>query len=193
MSKTLINIQNGYILIQKEGINLKKTRIFLAALALFMLIAVSASAELDLKGMSDTELSALISQAQQELNSRRAASGEEQIVLYNANGIYWYITDYEKSDWTSYLTINSIVENKSDKNVTLSIDTLSVNGWDVSTFVYAQVSAGKKAKQEIAFDLSDASVEKASEITTMEAAIQVLNSDSYKTIDEVTVEFAPAF
>ena len=114
-------------------------------------------------------------------------------MLYNANGIYWYITDYEKSDWTSYLTINSIVENKSDKNVTLSIDTLSVNGWDVSTFVYAQVSAGKKAKQEIAFDLSDASVEKASEITTMEAAIQVLNSDSYKTIDEVTVEFAPAF
>ena len=172
---------------------MKKTRVFLAALALFMLIAVSVSAELDLKGMSDAELSALISQAQQELNSRRAASGEEQIVLYNANGIYWYITDYEESDWTSYLTINSIIENKSDKNVTLSIDTLSVNGWDVSTFVYAQVSAGKKAKQEIAFDLSDASVEKASEITTMEAAIQLLNSDSYKTIDEVTVEFAPAF
>lgn len=172
---------------------MKKIWAFLMATVLIMLLTVSALAEIDLKGMSDSELSALIAQAQQELNSRKAAAGDEQIVLYDANGIIWYITDYEESDWSSYLTINSIVENKSDQNVTLSVDTLSVNGWDVSTFVYAQVSAGKKAKQEISFDLSDASVEKASEITTMEVAIQILNSDSYKTIDEVTVEFTPVF
>lgn len=172
---------------------MKKIGAFLMAIALVMLFSVSALAEIDLKGMSDGELSALIAQAQQELNSRKAAGGDERIVLYDANGICWYITDYEESDWSSYLTINSIVENTSDKNVTLSVDALSVNGWDVSTFVYAQVSAGKKAKEEISFDLSDASVEKASEITTMEVAIQILNSDSFKTIDEVTVEVAPAF
>ena len=170
-------------------------KVFFTILTTICILACSCSAlaELDLSTMSDDELTALIADAQQELNSRKATDETEQPVLYDDNGIKWYITGYDMSSWSSYLTIDCVVENESNVDITLSVDTLTVNGWDVSSWFYAQVSAGKKTKEELSFDLEDANISGVDEITSMEAAFKIYNSNTYNDIDEQHITFCPVF
>lgn len=172
-----------------------RRKVFIVILSSICVLACccSALAELDLSTMSDEELTTLIADAQQELNSRKTTDQAEQPVLYDDNGVKWYITGYDMSSWSSYLTINCVVENESNVDITLSVDTLTVNGWDVSSWFYAQVSAGKKTKEELSFDFEDASISGVDEITSMEATFRIYNSNTYKDIDEQHITFSPVF
>lgn len=172
-----------------------KRKVFISIIAIICLLISScvAFAEIDLSTMSDEELSSLISQAQQELNSRKSADGNDQIVLYDSNNIKWYITGYEVSSWSSYLTLNSIVENNSNADITINVETLTVDGWDVSAWFYAQATAGKKTKEDLSFNMEDANIERVDDISNIEASIRIFNSKTYNNIDQTSVSFNPVF
>lgn len=80
------------------------------------------------------------------------------------------------------------VENNSDKNITVSTDSVCVNGYMISGSMYTQVVAGKKANDTLRFyadTLKDYGIE---QIAQMDIVFSIYDSDSYKTIftpDEV--------
>ena len=75
----------------------------------------------------------------------------------------------------------------------MQVEALTINGWDVSTWVNVELGAGRKCKQAITFDLEDADISSPSEITSMEVRIKILNTSNDSTIDERTVKLVPVF
>ena len=172
---------------------MKKALAFM--LVVTTLIPVIAFAATDLTDMTDAELGTLLQSIQQELNNRKQnnTAGNDNMTFYDEKDIKWTITDCEESGWSSFTTLNTIIENNSKYNIIAEFDSLNINGWDVSSFVYTTVGAGKKTKEEVSFDLSDADINKASEISSMEIVVKILNADNYNTIDEKKVTLTPSF
>ncbi len=77
---------------------------------------------------------------------------DNQVVVDNE---YCNVTAVKVTEPDSYdIGIKFLCENKtSDKNLTFSSSTASVNGYMVSPFMYENVSAGKKLNTELDFDL----------------------------------------
>ncbi len=75
----------------------------------------------------------------------------EETVLYDANDVK--ITAKELSfedDWYA-ATMSVLVENNSDKDLTISTQSMYVNGYKINASLYCDVSAGKKSNETIYF------------------------------------------
>lgn len=102
-------------------------------------------------------------------------------VLYDQDGIKVTVTGYEKTFFGPEITV--LVENNTDKNVTVSTEHLSVNGYMFGdVMLYADVPAGKKANDSLMF--SDEDLEKCGiqEISKLEFCIEVSDTETYDTI-----------
>ena len=126
-----------------------------AALFLALLMALSMTAALaegadtiDLSGKTAEELIALIDQARNALAELMPplADGE---VLYEDENVTITLNGAPSIEYGS-LVLPIIIVNHTDRNLLISMDNVSINGWDVSGGT-TSVSASKKARTEIDF------------------------------------------
>ena len=147
----------------------------------------------DLSKFSDDDLRAALSAIRNEL-TRRSLVTDEKTVIFDQDGIQVYLTgEYEVwgSD-TKYITFNAVVINDSESNIGVSLDDVSINGWNVYGSGIYDTVAGKKQKSGIEFNLTDAEISSFEEIEDIEFVVSAYDSDSYDTIatsDVVTLNF----
>ena len=104
-----------------------------------------------------------------------------ETVLYDADGIKVTATGYEDG-WMGP-EIKMLVENNSSKNVIVTADAVSVNGYMMPTAsLYAEVAAGKKANESMSIMLSELEYSGIDTVAEMQFYIQVTDAESWDTL-----------
>lgn len=90
-------------------------------------------------------------------------------------------------------TLKATFENNAEKNYTYYIEPSSINGISVINYLYAEVSAGKKAIEEIGFEDSILRNNGVGEYTDIEMTVQVCSEDELfeEPVAEYTVHYYP--
>ena len=182
----------------------KKTKILLIALFLVVVVLiafgggesdsgadkeiakVSTGSQTEDEEMVKTE-EALSEEAESSDNSSAPSSEvtiEEQ-VLYDENSIK--ITALGMEDGLFGTELKLLLENNSDKSITVQARNANVNGFMVSTMMSVDIAAGKKANDSLTFEtsgLKDCGIES---IATMEFFFHIFDTESWDTIVDTDV------
>lgn len=120
--------------------------------------------------------------------STKKRRGSKDKIIYEDAYVRVEYTGVELSEYGT-LYIRCIAENKSTKNLYISMEKAICNGWDVTYYSnegVVHVSAGSKSKS--AFDFSKFSeksdIKSLNEIEEFRYKIKVVDTDSYETLSE---------
>jgi hypothetical protein len=105
----------------------------------------------------------------------------EDVDLFENNGIKISYTGYDPGDGWFEPEIGLLIENNTDKNYTITVDNLSVDGYMNDGTFYAEVAAGKKINDEIGLDLDDLKKAglSADSLQKIEFYFSISNNDDY--------------
>ena len=106
---------------------------------------------------------------------------EEGIVLYDANDVKVmgrYVSD--DSFWGAAVLL--YLENNTEKNIVVSCENMSINGFMVTPYFHGDVYAGKMAVDEITILSSDLEENGITDIEDIEVSFHIYDSDTYDTI-----------
>lgn len=173
----------------------------LALFTALMLLCGTCLAEApDYTAMSDAELHAIIDAARNELAKRERTMAADT-VLIEQNDVTVYLTgkyrlwdgdDFMSGDPFCYLDLEVVVVNDSDRNVSVTIDTASVNGWVVYGSGISETTPGKKQKGELEFKISDGEAFSYEEVEEIEINFYLYDMDQWERIadvDPVIIQF----
>ncbi len=164
-------------------------KVLAAFLALLLLCGSCLAEGLDYASMTDAQLHDIVNAARNEL-TRRELVAEGKTLLFEQDGVSVYLTsgfeaDSIHTDAWYFMRAGVIVVNDSDINVRVGIESMSVNGWEVSNSGFSSVSPGKKAKDELAFNAADTDITAVEEIETIEITFRLSNADTYRFFADV--------
>jgi hypothetical protein len=117
---------------------------------------------------------------------RPAASGE--YVVYDSDDCTFIILGQEQDSIWGY-GLKYYIENKTDKGLTFSWDNVSVNGFMIDPFWATSVAAGSREVSEISFFSSSLEENDISEVSEIEFALRVYDSDNFFSDDIVNQVF----
>ena len=79
--------------------------------------------------------------------------------------------------------INVTIENKTQENITVSVDNVVISGYTINGYLYSDINAGTKINDTISlYDVKD-------DIDPLSTTFEVINSN-YDTIGEYSVSWA---
>lgn len=172
-----------------------KKKVLAMAAALALLCTPCLADGLDYASMSDEELHAVVDGARNELASRELTMAGDTVLL-DQDGVKVYLTGEKSiSPFGSYtfLRLETIVVNDSDVNASVSIESASVNGWEISGTGITKTSAGKKQKGDLSFDIAPSGAQSLEEIEDLEITLRLSDSDTFRFYgDPVTITLHPA-
>ncbi len=115
---------------------------------------------------------------------------DEGMELYNENGIRIVgKTVDENSFWGTAILL--YIENTSGKNVGISVDNMSINGFMMTPYFSTTVYDGKKSIDAITIMSSDLEENNIDSVDQVELKFHIYNADSYDTIaDSDTITFS---
>lgn len=106
--------------------------------------------------------------------------------LYNEGGIRVVGKKVdENSFWGAAILL--YIENNTDKNITITSENLSVNGYMISSVMSADVYAGKKSFDDITLLSSALEENNITSVDKVEFTLHIYNSDTYDTIADTSV------
>lgn len=102
----------------------------------------------------------------------------ESSLIYDANGIK--VTAKSLSSGGLFgPELNVLIENNTDKNLTIQTQNVSVNDFMVSTIFSAEVPAGKKANDAITFEKGDIEAAGIVKIASIEFFLNIFETDTW--------------
>ena len=157
------------------------------ALFLVVVILLSSSAlanNIDFSSMSVNELHDIISQAHNELVKKTAKADGKVFIIDDPMGFSIYLTGKGEKNWMDYYALEVVAINNTNKTQSIIFDNISINGWEVSTFItsISDVGGGKKKKDSINLEIEAADISSYTEITEVELVFHTYDSDSWSTI-----------
>jgi len=164
----------------------KLVSVILVLVTLFCTAAVAEG--IDLSVMTEEELKALIDEARLELVKYHPEAAEGTILYEDENITITYTGPLELDEY-GYLYVPVIVENHSDKNLSVILQNVSCNGWAIYDGFF-DVPANKKAKEQAYFmdAATDAELTTAEDVQDIEADLQYNDTDTYeRVIDPIHV------
>ena len=125
-----------------------------------------------------------------EVNNVEYKMNDDGYELYNDNGIRIVgKTVDENSFWGTAILL--YIENTTDKNVTVTVDNMSINGFMVNPIFYNTIYSNKMAVDDITILSSDLEENGITEIDTVSLSFHISNADTYDTItDTGAIEFS---
>lgn len=105
---------------------------------------------------------------------------DEQVIV-DQDGIVVTVKSIENDEFYGP-TINVQIENASENNLSMSVDTLTVNGIAIDASLYCDVAAGKMANTEIYMDSDDLAISGITTIKDIELAFEGYDPDTYDTL-----------
>ena len=160
-----------------------KGKIWIAALLVLVMLLTAACSGSDgeIKQPSDVQGDSSVIPDDGGANNDAALTIPET-VLYDAGGVKVTATGYEDG-WMGP-EVKVLVENDSDKNVLVTADAVSVNGYMMPfASLYTEVAAGKKANDSLMFSssgLEQSGIEVPAEI---QFYLDIQDADNWDTID----------
>ncbi len=115
---------------------------------------------------------------------------ESGVELYNSDGIR-IVGKYvdEDSIWGTAILI--YVENNTDRNITVTCDTVAINNFMVTGYYYSSVYAERKAFDDITILSSDLEENNITTVENIAVDFSIIDSDTYETIaDTGEIEFS---
>ena len=157
-------------------------RIFSLVLTSILLLSISSAFAQDCSSLTDAELKEQFYLIRNEL-SNRGLKAENKTVLLDQNGVTIYLdgSPYIGTNWTpTQFVIPVIIVNNTDKNIYISIQKSSLNGWAVTASAHlTTVPNGKKAKVQFIFKLSDSDIETIDDFDDVEFTLTIIDTDNY--------------
>ena len=126
----------------------------------------------------DADVVTLKTSAFEDMDVTAEVSGT---VLYEANGIK-VMGKYVDEDSVWGAAVLLYLENNTDKNVAVSCENMSINGFMVTPLFHSDVYSGKKAVDDITILSSDLEENSITKIEEIEVSFRIYNSDTYDTI-----------
>ena len=120
-----------------------------------------------------------------EMDSEANDVGTE---LLNQNGIRIVGKGVNDSLWGQGVLL--YIENNSDKNIIVSTDNLSVNGYMVNGYLYSTIMSNKKAIETVILSSTDLEDNDIESIEDLALSFDIINADTWMNIfssDEITV------
>ena len=120
-----------------------------------------------------------------EIDSEANDVGTE---LLNQNGIRIVGKGVNDSLWGQGVLL--YIENNSDKNIIVSTDNLSVNGYMVNGYLYSTIMSNKKAIETVILSSTDLEDNDIESIEDLALSFDIINADTWMNIfstDEITV------
>lgn len=163
----------------------KRSKILLALLLVLVMVMTTACSGTD-KGITQPaevsgDSSVTPSDASGSEDSADAEITIAETVLYEADGVKVTATGYEDG-WMGP-EVKVLVENNSSKNVLVTAESLSVNGYMMPfASLYAEVAAEKKANERLSMMSSELEQSGIETIAQMEFFIKVSDAESWETL-----------
>ena len=161
-------------------------RFFAILLAVLILLsATMALAEgMDFTSMTDAELYALVNGARNELTKRELVAAEN-VVIVGQDGITVYMTGNNAiNEYSPVLEMEAVVVNDTEKSISVSVESASVNGWNVYGSGIYETTAGKKQKGVFELYLEDSDATTLEEVEDIEIELYIYDTDTYDRIGE---------
>ena len=117
----------------------------------------------------------------------------EETVLFEAEGVKVTVKGLEKDLFGTELKL--LVENSSDKNVLLTADSVSANGYMISASLYTEVAAGKKCNDSLSLSKSSLEQSGIETLSQLQFYLKLQDPDTWdtvKTSDLLTVTTSAA-
>lgn len=152
---------------------------------LILMLPVLALADIDWSSMTVEEIQNTIDSGRAEILTREIKTDEKGTVILDADGIVVSVSSVtvETSyDGSTYLNMKYTVANNSTENMGFSSDKVYLNGWEVSSFLFSSLDAGKKSREESAvYHIDDsADVTSYEDLEELEITCYTFNADNYQ-------------
>ena len=169
----------------------KKSKMLLALLlALVMVVTTACSGSEDVKAPASVNGDSSVTSNNESADSSSGNKTEDNVVaeitvaetvLYDVDGVKVTATGYEEG-WTGP-EIKILVENNSDKNVLITSDSVSVNGYMMPfAALYAEVAAGKKANETLSLMSSELDRSGIDVLAELQFYLQIQNPETWETV-----------
>ena len=169
----------------------KKSKMLLALLlALVMVVTTACSGSEDVKAPASVNGDSSVTLNNESADSSSGNKTEDNVVaeitvaetvLYDVDGVKVTATGYEEG-WTGP-EIKILVENNSDKNVLITSDSVSVNGYMMPfAALYAEVAAGKKANETLSLMSSELDRSGIDVLAELQFYLQIQNPETWETV-----------
>lgn len=116
-----------------------------------------------------------------KFNNMDIKPNDDGLELYNENGIR-IVGKFVDSDSIWGTSILLYLENSTDKNIRVSCENISVNGYMVTGYLYCDIYAGKMAIDTIDIFSSDLEENNIESIEDIELSFHIINTNNYQTI-----------
>lgn len=159
----------------------------LITIILILALAVPALALADLPdvtGMTDQELHDMISACSAELMAR-STTEPDGTLLFEYEGTKVYQTGEAEISFIGYLQIPIAIYNDSDTAVSIGVDNVICNGWEIIGFCES-ASAHAKKKGTLTFAVDSADVTSIDQIESLKFIWTVTNEDTFMYIYKQT-------
>ena len=169
----------------------KKSKMLLTLLlALVMVVTTACSGSEDVKAPASVNGDSSVTLNNESADSSSGNKTEDNVVaeitvaetvLYDVDGVKVTATGYEEG-WTGP-EIKILVENNSDKNVLITSDSVSVNGYMMPfAALYAEVAAGKKANETLSLMSSELDRSGIDVLAELQFYLQIQNPETWETV-----------
>lgn len=104
-------------------------------------------------------------------------------VLIDQDGLKIVLKEFSKGGFLSSPELKIYVENNSDKNYSISADSLNINGYTISALFYCKVNANSKANDSITVLQSYLDDNGIKDITNIDVQFNGYNTDTYDALN----------
>ena len=171
---------------------MKRILMFLMAALMVCSLCIAQAEGMDFTAMTDDELHALVDGARNELAKRELVVAEDTVIL-EQEGVTVYLTGEHEIDYSGNLNLEAVVVNDSDREISVFLDSASINGWDVFNVGIGETSVGKKQKGFFLFQLEDAEISSYEEVEDIEMTLYLFDAEKFERVGEpVPVVVHPA-
>ncbi len=139
----------------------------------------------------DSSSSAVDTKAEETQAETEAEKQVEEQILWEHDGVKVTLKGVEKNDgFMGGYEVKFAIESTSANNYKLSTDSFSINDYSISTFLYTEILAGKKANDSISIYKSTLEENDIDRIEKLEFVLSLLNSDTYDTVKSETINIS---
>ena len=169
----------------------KKSKMLIALLlAMVMILTTACSGSEDVKAPASVNGDSSVTSNNESADSNSGNEAEDdtvaeitvaETVLYDVDGVKVTATGYEEG-WTGP-EIKILVENNSDKNVLITSDSVSANGYMMPyAALYAEVAAGKKANETLSLMSSELDRSGIEVLAELQFYLQIQDPETWETV-----------
>ena len=161
---------------------------FLSLLIVCLLLcSVPSAIAADYSSMTDAQLKEQYDAIRIELTVR-GLKAENKTMIFDKSDFQIYISGEISIETTwnkkKQLTIPVVIINNSKKDIEITVNGASVNGWAVEGYFTnsGETPSGKKAKRELYFYIDDTDVEELKDFTDAEFGIRICDSKTWQDV-----------